>query len=82
MNQGLKELIMFVVEAVEEDIQSSPSEKAMRKQIVNLALSMTYCVEGACASHVIDAQRKMFIVLATMYADRPGGRKVLANAER
>lgn len=82
MNTGLKELIRFVVEAIEEDIDSSPSERAMRKQFVNLALSLSYGLEGECVPHIIDTQRKMFIVLASVYANRPGGREVLINAER
>jgi hypothetical protein len=106
--KDLKRLTAFVIESIDEDTATSLPEVAMRKQIVNLALSLKHDVHddswhtcpaatkerdggecgrdnmrgGPCECHVSEIQARLLTVLASMYADRPGGRDVLITAGR
>ena len=84
MNEDLATLVKFVIESVDEDVTSSRSEVAMRKQIMNIALSLphTVCGLGPCECSVSGTQAKLFTVLATMYANRPGAREIITAAGR
>jgi hypothetical protein len=44
VSESLKRLTAFVVESVEEDTVITPPELAMRKQLVNVALSLKHSV--------------------------------------